>query len=123
MKHLLEITPTSNVGQAVGSRLPVRDFLVGPKAEMKRFAEELIANSDVRKYQIQIELARESLVEHWGNLRAHVLISTNLGEFRPSLSDFFRDEFLTSLHSVVTLGLQVIKYQAGISWLDCTTDL
>jgi hypothetical protein len=105
-------------------RLPVRELLVGPAQELRRFGEELIVSSDYSRFRMFLELARESLVEGWDNLNAgRPGFPSNVPEHVSAVNDFFRDEFLPSLQSVVSLALLVIKYDFQPDWLQAVFEI
>jgi len=123
-KHFGELSGASHPVSPSASRLPVRELLVGPAPEFRRFTEELVAANDNSRFHMLLELARESLVEGWDNLNMRGPgLPTDPKEYVSEVNGFFRDEFLTSLQSVVTLGLLVVKYDFEISWLQSVVDV
>ncbi|MFZ0772079.1 MAG: hypothetical protein WCA49_03420 [Candidatus Sulfotelmatobacter sp.] len=123
-KHFSELPGAPHPPGSPPIRLPVRELLVGPASEFRRFTEELIAVNDYPRFRMLVELARESLVEGWDNLnmRERELLPDPKG-YVSEASGFFRDEFLPSLQSVVTLGLLVIKYDFEANWLLSVADM
>jgi hypothetical protein len=122
-RHFSDLSGASHKGGAPAIRMPVRELLVGPAPEFRRFIEELIAANDYSKFRMLLELARESLVEGWDNLSAREEgLPADPRKYVSEVNSFFRDEFLPSLQSVVTLGLLTIKYDFEIGWLQSVVD-
>ncbi len=117
-KHFGELSGVSHPFGPLPTRLPVRELLMGPTPELQRFTEELIAANDYPRFRMLLELARESLVQGWDDLSMRGPgIPPDPKEYVSEVNGFFRDEFLPSLQSVVTLGLLVVKYDSEVSWL------
>jgi hypothetical protein len=122
-KHFSELSPSQPIHSS-GKRLPVRGLLVGPESELRTFGEELISDGDLQRFRMLLELARESLVEGWDRVGARGPgLPSDIEQFNAQLNDFFRDEFVPSLQSIVALGLLTIKYRCEFSWLDGLVDL
>jgi hypothetical protein len=116
-KHFTELSGVPHSGGPSPLRLPVRELLVGPAPELRRFGEELIATSDYPRFRMVLELARESLVEGWDNLNAGGPgLAPGVQEYVSEVNDFFRNEFLPSIQSVVSLGLLIVKYDFQSDW-------
>jgi hypothetical protein len=124
LSHLVEISQVHNA-QPPASRAPNFRLLVGPKSDLRSFGEELIASGEFRRLRMLVEMAREPLIDGWDNLN----VREATGPSDPALpakeiGDFFRDQFLPSLQSVVELATLGIKYEANIdSWLAPLIDL
>jgi hypothetical protein len=95
---------------------PVPELLLGSRDRLARFAEAMIANGQGRRFGILIEMARQVLVEQWSAI-SRTERGSNHEERAALVSEFYNDQFLPSLISVVDLGLQVIRYDAHPSWL------
>jgi hypothetical protein len=90
---------------------------VGPKNDLRSFAEEQIAAGDLRKLRMLVEMARDSLIDGWDNLNVRGgTAPTDFSQFAREIEDFFRDQFLPSLQSIVELAAIGIKYEAD-AWL------
>ncbi len=123
LKHLRELSTTPHPPQP-SVRVPAFSLLVGPRNELRLFAEELIATGDLRRFTMLLELARGPLIDGWDNLGARGSgLPADISQFRSNLADFFRDELLPSIQSVVELGLLAIKYEADKSWLSAVIDV
>jgi hypothetical protein len=124
LRHLLEISPTPQPSQASTSRAPISALLVGPKNDLRSFADDLIAAGDLRRFRMLLELARGPLIDGWDNLSVRGGTSpADITQFAAGVSGFFRDEFLPSVQSVVELGLLIIKYEADESWFTGVIDV
>jgi len=122
-KHFSELSGASHPAGPSAARLPVRELLVGPALEFRRFTEELIAANEHARFRMLLELARESLVDGWDNLstRGPGLPQDPKG-YVSQINGFFRDEFLPSLQSVVTIGLLVVKHDFELNWFQSVVD-
>ena len=100
-KHFAEISGSSQFSGPIPTRLPVRELLVGPSPDFRRFVEELLAANDQARFSMLIELIRESLVEGWIKHNIRQPFPQDLQEYATTLSDFFRDEFLPSTQALV----------------------
>jgi hypothetical protein len=123
-KHFSELSGTSYPFVPSQTRLPVRELLVGPASDLQGFAEELIAADDYPRFRMLLELARESLVQGWDGLGFRGPgLPPDPKEYVSQVNGFFRDEFLPSLQSAVTLGLMVVKYDFEINWFQSVVDM
>ena len=118
LQHLIEISPIQQ-WHASASRPPDFSLLVGPKNNLRSFAEELMAASDSRRFRMLVELAREPLVDGWESLNVRGgNMPPDFSGFVQGIASFFRDQFLPSLQSIVELSSLAIKYQMEAdSWL------
>ena len=115
-KHFTEIaTPQFNGPNP--TRIPVRELLVGPPADFQGFVNELIAGSDEARFSMLIELIRESLVEGWNKQDIRQPFPQDLKASASALGDFFRDEYLPALQSLVSACLTLIKHNGKQEWL------
>ena len=122
LQHLLEISPTQHVQVPVSPRPDFR-LLVGPKNDLRAFAEELIAAGELQKFRMLVEMARGPLIDGWDNLNVRGgETPTDFPQFVKEIEDFFRDQFLPSLQSIVELAAIGIKYQTD-AWLTPIIDL
>jgi hypothetical protein len=122
-KHFAELSGTPHSLTPSPVRLPVRELLVAPATEFRRFAEELIAGNDQIRFRMLLELAREPLVDGWDDLNTRRPgLPPEVQTYVSELNDLFRDEFLPSVQSVVSLGLLVIKYDFHAAWLQAVVD-
>jgi hypothetical protein len=122
-KHFSEISSVPHSFSPLTTRLPAREMLMGPAPEFRRFVEELIAANDHPRFRMLLELARESLVERWDNLNTSGPgLPPKVQDYVSEVNDFFRDEFLPSIQSVVSLGLLVLKYDFQTDWLQAIVD-
>jgi len=124
LQHLLEISPRQRATPAA-SQAPNFTLLVGPKNDLRSFAEELIAAGEQRRLRMLVELAREPLIDGWDKLNVRGGTTPNdLPEFVTGVATFFRDQFLPSLESVAELAILGIKHQTeGELWLSPLIDL
>jgi hypothetical protein len=124
LQHLVEISPT-RFAQPTASRPPDFTLLVGPKNELRSFAEEIIAAGELRRFRMLVEIAREPLIDGWDNLNVRGGTTlTDFSQFVEEVASFFRDQFLPSLQSIVELATLGIKYQTEVgSWLSPLIDL
>ena len=122
-RHFSELSGVPHSLSPSPIRLPVRELLVGPAPEFRRFVEELFAANDHPRFRMLLELAREPLVEGWDNLNVRGPgLPTDAQEYVSEVNDFFRDEFLPSIQSVVSLGLLVVKYDFQTDWLQAVVE-
>lgn len=123
-KHFNDISPQPQNVVSFPTRMPARELLVGPPAEFRRFVEELMAGNDKARFLMLIELVRESVVEGWLNRDiAQAGFPQDLKEYAAELNDFFRDEFLTSIQSLVSLSHLIIKNDFQPEWLQSAIDV
>ncbi|HEY1468725.1 MAG TPA: hypothetical protein VGF61_06755 [Candidatus Acidoferrum sp.] len=64
-KHFTDLSSAPSSLARVQTRMPVRELLVGPTADFRKFAQELIAANDRARFLMLIELIRETLAEGW----------------------------------------------------------
>ena len=70
-----------------------------------------------------LELIQEPLTDGWHSLDARVRASSGtVQEYVAEANKFFRDEFLPSLQSLVSVGLLIIKYDCHAEWLQSVVD-
>jgi hypothetical protein len=123
-RHFNDISPQSQVVAHPPTLMPVRELLVGPPAEFRRFVEELMAANDKARFLMLIELVRESIVDGWLSRDiATPGFPQNINEYAVGLNEFFRDEFLTSVQSLVLLCLLIIKNDFHPEWLQAAIDV
>lgn len=123
-KHFTEVSGPPPVHLSSPTRMPVRESLLGPPADFRRFFEELMAASDNARFLMLVELIRESLVEGWdrqGVRNASLQVATS--EYVVQVNSFFRDEFLPSLRAAVSVALLIIKNRFDIEWLKSTVEI
>lgn len=122
LAHFLELNLSARSAKAPTTLIPTFGLLVGPKNELRTFVVELIGTNDQSRFNMLLEVCRETLVEGWDN--ANVPGSTdNLVRFFENLNDFQTNQFLPALDSVVDQGLLVIKHNADSKWLGAIADL
>ena len=122
LAHYLELNPPGGPAKAPTTTLiPTFSLLVGPKNELRSFVTELIGTNDQSRFNMLLEMCRETLVEGWDNAGDHP--TDNLLGFFENLNDFQTNQFLPALDSVVDQGLLVIKYNADSKWLGAVADL
>ena len=124
LQHLIEISPTQ-YPPLLPSRPPDYKLLVGPKNDLRAFSEQLIAEGDMRRFGMLVEMARDPLIDGWGNLNVRGGTTPHdISQFVKEVSSFFRDQFLPSLQSIVELAADGIKYQIDVkSWLSPLIEL
>lgn len=122
-KHFTEMSGTPPVVVSSPTQMPVRELLVGPTAELRRFTEELIAGKDKTRFLMLVELVRESLVEAWTRQQVAESFLPDLQKYASELVDFFRDEYLPSIQSIVTVAILIIKYDHDSEWLQIIVEV
>jgi hypothetical protein len=124
LQHLLEISPTRQPQLSV-SQAPDFRLLVGPRNDLRAFAEGVISSGEVRRFLMLVEMARESLIDGWDSLHVRGGTTTiDTSQLLAEVESFFRDQFLPSLQSIVELAAFGIKYQTDAgSWLSPLIDL
>lgn len=120
-KHFNDISGQPPAGKA-NTAMPVRELLVGPPEDFRRFAEELIATNDRIRYQILLELAREPLVQAW-NRNIEVSANSIQSDAPDPNNQFFRDEFLPATQAIVTLALLLVKFDVHPEWFPSLIDV
>ena len=121
-QHVLEISST-HYPPLSAARLPDFFLLVGRKNDLRAFAQELIATGELQKFRMLVEMAREPLIDGWDNLNVRGGDApSDFPQFVKEIEDFFRDQFLPSLQSIVELAALGIKYQAD-AWLTPLVEL
>ena len=106
------------------SLAPRREWLFSPTKRFAQFIEEIIASKDVHRFKMLIEMARGSLIETW---QLHNIsgpgLPTEITKWNSEITEFYQHEFLPALDSVVDIALQVIKYDAPITWVALVIDV
>jgi len=124
LKHLLEVASAGPPLQASATVIPTFEMLVGPRNVLQRFSAELIAINDLRRFRMLLELARETLVEGWDKFEASAPeLFRDSKQFLIQLNDFYRNELLPPLESVVEVGLLMVKQDAEHEWLNDVVEL
>jgi hypothetical protein len=128
LKHLLEeklipIHPLHTGGAQ--TILPTVDLLIGPQRDLINFCEQLIANNDLPRLQMLLELGRETLVEGWDSVDESdkVFFDPNPAEFADRVGDFYKNRFSPILDSVIECGVIGIKHTVQTDWLNKVVDL
>jgi len=123
-KHFTELSGAPHTLAPVQTRMPVRELLVEPAPDFRKFAEELIAANDRARFLMLIELIRETLAEGWDKHEVRQpMPPAELQAYGDLINDFFRDEFLPALQSAVTMALLIIKYDFETEWFQAVIDL
>jgi hypothetical protein len=111
------------LSQAVTST-PVPELLLGSRGRLARFAEAMISSADPSRFKMLLEMARQIIIEKWNPLLQGSRNPYGVSEEDKSqVAEYYRDEFMPALVSVVDLGLQVIKYDGPPIWLGYVIDL
>jgi hypothetical protein len=111
------------LSQAVIST-PVPELLLGSRERLERFAEAMIASADPTRFKMLIEMARQILIEKWNQLLQGSRSPYGVSDAeKMEVTEFYNNEFMPSLISVVDLGLQVIRFDGSPSWLGHVVDL
>lgn len=122
-KHFTELSGTPHSIIPSQTRMPVRELLVGPAPDFRRFAEELIASNDRARFLMLMELVREPIVEGWDRYDVRQSMPPDqIQGYAGQINDFFRDEFLPAIQSAVSMGLLIIKYDFQTDWLQSVID-
>jgi hypothetical protein len=102
---------------------PSRALLVGTRKDLRGFAESAISAGDAGRLKMQIEMARERLIDEWDSHQVNGPgLPEDIDAWVGEIDEFYRDGFTPSLESMVELGLQVIKYDAPDLWLELIVD-
>lgn len=122
-EHLKADLGPELLSQAVTST-PVPELLVGSRERLARFAEAMISSADPSRFRMLLEMARQVIVEKWNPLlqgsRSPYAVSE---QEKVRIAEFFENQFMPTLVSVVDLGLQVIRYDGPPEWLGCVAHL
>jgi hypothetical protein len=122
-EHLKAELGPELLSQAVTST-PVPELLVGSRTRLARFAEAMISSADSGRYKMLIEMARQAIVEKWNLcLRGSPITHGASEQESGQIGEFYINEFLPILTSVVDLGLHVIRYDGPPDWLGYVTQL
>jgi hypothetical protein len=120
---LLEIASPQQP-QVTTTIVPTLALLVGPKQELRKLAEELIATNDLRRFQMLLEVGRETLVEGWDEFDVQTFeFSQSTDQLTSGLTNFYGNQFIPVLESVVELALIAVKYNAGLEWMSAVVGL
>jgi hypothetical protein len=123
LKHLLE-RASPQQPQVSTTVVPTFALLIGPKHELRIFTEELIAANDLGRFQMLLEVGRETLVEGWDKFDVRVLeFSQSADELTSGLTNFYANQFIPVLESVVELALIVVKHNASLEWMSAAIGL
>jgi hypothetical protein len=122
-EHLRANLGPELLGQAV-TATPVPELLKGSRERLARFAEAMISSTDPSRFKMLLEMARQILVEKWSLLLQGGSDPYGVSdEEKAQVAEFYRDEFIPTLISVVDLGLQVIRYEGQSDWLGSVAGL
>jgi len=103
---------------------PHRGLLVGPKKDLRSFAELTISNRDTGRLNVMAEMARERLIEEWDSHEvSDVGVAESPSKWWDGIQEFYRDAFIPSLDALVELGLQTIKYGGPSEWVRLVFDV
>jgi hypothetical protein len=125
-KHFLDenlIQPSS--APLVSPILPNAELLVGPRQDLANYFAQLIANDDLTRFVMLVELARETLVEGWDAVEGpqEAFYAPNPIGFLNKLNDFYKNRFSPVLDSVVECGILGIKNSVRTDWIINIVDL
>jgi hypothetical protein len=116
-EHLKADLGPELLSQAVTST-PVPELLVGSRERLSRFTEAMIASADPNRYKMLIEMARQILVEKWNPFLQGSRSPYGVSEDeKAKIGEFYNNEFMPTLISVVDLGLHIIRYDGPPDWL------
>jgi len=102
--------------QPTAAPVPSAELIVGTKGRLTRFAEVTISGGNDTNFRMFIEMVRERLIEKWPSLDPGM--SQEVDAWTAKREEVYRDEFVPALDSIVDLGLQVIKYDASLGWVE-----
>jgi hypothetical protein len=127
LKHLAEISPSGLSLGPVRSRVPNPELFLGPGPEFRRFVEDVIAENDLSRLRMLVELAREWVVDGWDQIGARRNLQAQQLDRLAALNlilveEFFRDKFIPSLQSLTALAMLIIKYNQEPAWLHSVAD-
>src|SRR5258708_2848200 len=122
VNHILELIPSAQPLKTSATILPTFELIVGPKSGLRTFGAELIATGDRGRFNMMLELCRETLVEGWDAAEIPVP-ADELIQFFSKLNDFRTNQFFPALDAVVELGLLGIKHNVNSEWLGAVVDL
>jgi hypothetical protein len=103
--------------------IPRPALLVGPRKDLRSFAESTICTGDILRLRMLLEMARDQLVEEWGSHQVNGPgLPEDPGAWAVEIREFYRDGFIPALESAVEVGLQIIKYDAARESFDLVFD-
>jgi len=122
-EHFKEELGPALLSQAV-TATPVPELLVGSRERLARFAQAMMSNGEETRFQMLLEMARESLVVRWapilvGSKNPHSVSE----EAKTEVAEFYKNEFMPTSQSVVDLGMLLVKYAGRLEWLSSVVDL
>jgi hypothetical protein len=121
--HFIELDSLSRSPTATKTTsIPTFSILVGPRNEFRTFIAELIGTNDRLRFNILLELCRETIVEAWDNVDVPGTMS-DVEQFFKGLDDLHANQYLPALDSLIDAGLLIIKHNADPKWLEAVTDL
>jgi hypothetical protein len=122
--HFLELASPSNSSPLLpkAPSIPTFGILVGPRKEFRSFIAELIGTNDQVRFNMLMELCRETIVEGWDNTDAPGPAADLVQSFE-ALDDLYINQYLPALDSVIDVGLMIIKYKTDEKWLQVVMDL
>jgi hypothetical protein len=122
-EHLKADLGPELLSQAV-TATPVPELLLGSRERLARFAEAMLASGEPARFKMLVEMGRKIIVEKWNLLlrgsRNNYAVSE---EEKGRIVEFYRDEFMPTLISVVDLALEVIRYEGPPKWLGSVVDV
>jgi hypothetical protein len=84
----------------------------------------MISSADPTRFKMLIEMARQILIEKWNPLLQGSRSSYGVSDSEKlEIAEYYNNQFLPSLISLVDLGLQVIRFDGSPSWLGYVVDL
>jgi hypothetical protein len=122
-EHLKADLGPEILSQAV-TATPVPELLLGSRERLARFAEAMLASGDPIRFKMLVEMGRKTIVEKWNLLlrdsRDNYAVSDRENK---RVVEFYRNEFMPTLVSIVDLGSQVIRYEGPPNWLGPIVDI
>lgn len=118
LRHLQELGSFS-IGASSSKTIPDFGLLVGPKNDLRQFADELIISGKIRPLRMLLEHARETLVHRWDGIGARSSSQPeDIQTFGTTLQDFYTNDFRPVVESIVELGLIIVKNDMETEWLN-----
>lgn len=122
-EHLKADLGPELLSQAV-TATPVPELLLGSRERLARFAEAMLAGGETARFKMLLEMGRRTIVEKWNPLlRGNPDSYSASDEEKARIAQFFRDELMPTLISIVDLALEVIRYEGPPKWLGSIVDV
>ncbi len=117
-KFRYEIVAAQQLLTTSGRRSPAADLVYGRDEDFRLYVEDLLANADLARFSMLIELLRDLTIEGWNRVDAYSAGAQDPERLHSQLNEHKYTQFLPAFRRLTELGLLLIKHRANDDWFE-----